>query len=130
MSGCSATIRRRKRIWRRVDGGGDGVYEHIWSDERRTEASLVQVCDAQLELYSRPIVTVTYASRDTKTKSGKTVAIALASPAINESLTIQDVAITDLGDRAGLKPKFTVTASNVHHSFDAVLRMLIRKADA
>lgn len=112
-----------------VDSGGDGVYEHIWSDERRTEASLNQVCDAQLELYSRPIVTVTYASRDTKTKSGKTVAIALASPAINETLTIQDVAITDMGV-PGLKPKFTVTASNVHHSLDAVLRMLIKKADA
>ena len=31
-----------------LDGGGDGVYEHIWSDERRSEASLIQVCDAQL----------------------------------------------------------------------------------
>jgi len=112
-----------------VDGSGDGVYEHIWSDERRAEASLIQVCDAQLELYSRPLVTVTYASRDTKTKSGKTVAIALASPAVNETLTIQDVAITELGVK-GLKPKFTVTASTVHHSFDAVLRMLLRKTEA
>jgi hypothetical protein len=112
-----------------IDAGGDGVYEHIWSDERRSEASLRQVCDAQLELYSRPLVTVTYASRDTKTKSGKTVAINLASPAITESLTIQDVTITELGVK-GLQPKFTVTASNVHHSFDAVLRMLLRKADA
>ena len=113
----------------REQGGGDGIYEHIWSDERRSEASLIQVCDAQLALYSRPILTVTYASRDTKTKSGKTVQITLATPAINESLTIQDVTITDLGI-PGLKPKFTVTASNVHHSFEAVLRMLIRKADA
>ena len=113
-----------------VDGGGDGVYEHIWSDERRTEASLNQVCDAQLELYSRPLVTVTYASRDTKTKSGKTVTIALATPAINETLTIQDVDDHRARHRAGLKPKFTVTASNVHHSLDAVLRMLLRKADA
>jgi hypothetical protein len=112
-----------------VDGHGDGVYEHIWSDERRSEASLVQVCDAQLELYSRLMVSVTYASRDTKTKSGKTVAVTLATPAITETLTIQDVTITELGV-PGLKPKFTVTASNVHHSFDAVLRMLLRKADA
>ena len=80
-----------------LDGHGDGVYEHIWSDERRSEASLRQVCDAQLALYSRPIVTVTYASRDLKTKSGKTVTIALTTPAINEALTIQDVAITELG---------------------------------
>jgi len=113
-----------------LDGyGGDGVYEHIWSDERRTEASLRQVCDAQLKLYSRPMVTVTYASRDLKTKSGKTVTIALPSPAISESLTIQDVTISELGIR-GLAPKFTVTASNVNQSFEAVLQMLIRKADA
>jgi hypothetical protein len=112
-----------------LDGGGDGVYEHIWSDERRTEASLIQVCDAQLELYSRPLVTVTYATRDQKTKSGKTVTINLTTPAIHESLTIQDVAISDLGI-AGLAPKFTVTASTVRQSFEAILQSLIRKADA
>jgi hypothetical protein len=112
-----------------LDGSGDGVYEHIWSDERRAETSLRQVCDAQLELYSRPIVTVVYASRDLKTKSGKTVTIAVTTPAINESLTIQDVAISELGIK-GLLPKFTVTASNVRQSFEAVLQMLIRKADA
>ena len=113
-----------------LDGGGDGVYEHIVSDERRSEASLQQVCDAELELYSRPLVSVLYASRDTKTKSGKTVTIALASPAIAESLTIQDVGISEIGIAPTLKPKFVVTASSVRHSFDAILRMLIRKADA
>jgi len=112
-----------------LDGSGDGVYEHIWSDERRTEASLIQVCDAQLELYSRPLVTVTYATRDLKTKSGKTVTIALTTPAIHESLTIQDVAISELGIK-GLAPKFTVTASTVRQSFEAILQSLIRKADA
>jgi hypothetical protein len=112
-----------------LDGGGDGVYEHIWSDERRSETSLRQVCDAQLALYSRPLVTVTYASRDLKTKSGKTVSIALTSPAITETLTIQDVAITELGI-IGLAPKFTVTAGTAHTSLESVLQMLIRKADA
>jgi len=112
------------------DGGGDGVYEHIWSDERRAEASLRQVCDAQLALYSRPLVTVTYAARDLKTKSGKTVAIALATPEIQESLTIQDVTITEIGAAPRLAPKFTVTASTVRQSFEAVLQSLIRKADA
>jgi len=112
-----------------LDGSGDGVYEHIWSDERRSEASLIQVCTAQLALYSRPLVTVTYATRDLKTKSGKTVTIALTTPAIHEALTIQDVTITELGI-AGLRPKFTVTASSVRQSFEAILQMLIRKADA
>jgi len=112
-----------------LDGGGDGVYEHIWSDERRSEASLRQVCDAQLALYSAPLVTVTYASRDLKTKSGKTVTINLATPAINESLTIQDVAISEIGI-AKIAPKFTVTASTARQSFESILQMLIRKADA
>jgi len=112
-----------------LDGGGDGVYEHIVSDDRRSEASLIQICDAELALYSRPLVTVTYATRDLKTKSGKTVAITLTSPAINESLTIQDVAISDLGI-VGVVPKFTVTASTVHHTFEAILQKLIRNAGA
>jgi len=112
-----------------LDGSGDGIYEHIWSDERRTEASLIQVCDAQLALYGRPLVTVTYATRDLKTKSGKTATIALVSPAIHEALTIQDVTITELGIK-GLLPKFTVTASSARQSFEAILQMLIRKADA
>jgi hypothetical protein len=112
-----------------LDGSGDGVYEHIWSDERRTEASLIQVCDAQLALYSRPLVTVVYASRDLKTKSGKTVTINLATPAINESLTIQDVAISEIGI-AKIAPKFTATASTARQSFESILQMLIRKADA
>jgi hypothetical protein len=111
------------------DGGGDGIYEHIWSDERRAEASLRQVCDAQLALYSRPLVTVTYATRDLKTKSGRLVSIRTTTPAITETLTIQDAAISELGIR-GLAPKFTVTASTVRQSFEAVLQMLIRKADA
>jgi hypothetical protein len=113
-----------------LDGTGDGIYEHIVSDDRRSEASLIQVCDAELALYSRPLATVTYATRDTKTKSGKTVTIALTTPAIAESLTIQDVAISDIGIAPTLKPKFTVTASSVRQSFDAVLQMLIRKAGA
>ena len=113
-----------------LDGTGDGIYEHIVRDERRSEASLRQVCDAELALYSRPLVTVLYATRDLKTKSGKTVEIAVSSPAIAESLTIQDVTITEIGIAKRLAPKFTVTASTVHHTLEAILRDLIRKAEA
>jgi hypothetical protein len=113
-----------------LDGGGDGIYEHIITDERRSESSLQQACDAQLELYSRPLVSVVYAARDLKTKSGKTITINLESPPISESLTIQDVAISEIGTYYGTRPKFTVSASSVRHSFDSILRMLIRKADS
>ena len=112
-----------------LDGHGDGVYEHIVHDDRRSETSLAEICDAQLAQFSRPIATVRYACRDPKTKSGQPVAITLATPAISETLVIHEVTIAQLGVK-GLRPTFTVQASSVRQSFEAVLRMLIRKADA
>ena len=80
----------------RARAGGDGVIEHVLVDMRRGLASLTARCDADLARFSRPLVTVTYATRDLKTRSGKTVAVDLASPRIQETLTIQDVTITEI----------------------------------
>jgi len=109
----------------------DGIYEGpILVDERRGEASMNALCDANLALYSRPIVTVRYACRDTKTKSGKTVRIDLDSPAIHETLTIQEVTITEIDIAVGLLPRFSVVASNVRFSLDDILRRLLTSTDA
>jgi hypothetical protein len=110
----------------------DGVVEgQPIVDERRGEASLIALCDAQLALFSRPLVTVTYATRDTKTKSGKPIVINLTSPPITETLTIQDVQIDQIDvSPSGLAPRFTVTASSVRFSLEDVLRQLITKAAA
>jgi len=102
----------------------DGIHEHRIVDERRGEASLVALCDADLARYSRPIVTVTYATRDVKTKSGKEVEIDLAAPAIHETLMIQDVTITEIDVADGLAPRFTVTASSERYTLEAMLRRL------
>jgi hypothetical protein len=99
-----------------------GIIEHLLSDERRAEPSLIALCDADLTLFSAPLVTVTYACRDTKTKSGKTIVINLSTPPISETLTIQDVTITEIDLAPGLSPKYTVTASNVRFSLEALLR--------
>lgn len=96
-------------------------------DERRGEASLTALCDATLALFSRPIVTVTYATRDTKTKSGKSIVVNLTNPPISQTLTIQEVTITEIDVSPGIAPKFTVTASTVRQSLDAILRQLIAK---
>lgn len=104
--------------------GSDGIIEHRIVDERRGEASLIALCDADLAQFSRPIVTVTYASRDVKTKSGKPIVIDLPSPQINEELTIQDVTITELDIAPRLNPKFTVTASSVRFSVEDLLRRM------
>jgi hypothetical protein len=105
--------------------GGDGVIEYLLVDERRGLESLTARCDADLALFSRPIVTVSYATRDLKTKSGKQVVINLDSPRISETLTIQDVTITEIDIAPGLAPRFMVRASSVRFSLEDTLRRLI-----
>jgi len=102
----------------------DGVIEHLITDERRGEASLSQLCDADLDQYAYPIQTVPYATRDTKTKSGKPVVFNLATPAIHATLTIQEVTITEIDVMPRLPPKFTASASSVRYSLDDILRRL------
>jgi hypothetical protein len=104
--------------------GSDGIVEHLIVDDRRGETSLIALCDADLLLNSRSIKTVPYATRDVKTKSGKPVTFDIATPAIQEDLTIQDVTITEIDIAEGLAPKFTATASTVRRSLENVLRDL------
>jgi len=102
----------------------DGIIEHLITDERRGEASLRLLCDADLDQYSQPIRTVPYATRDTKTKSGKPITFNLASPAIQLTLTIQEVTITEFDIAPGLMPRFSATASSIRFSLDDILRRL------
>jgi hypothetical protein len=109
----------------RARAGGDGVIEYLLTDTRRAIESLTARCVADLAQFSRPIVTVAYATRDVKSKSGKEVVIDLASPAIHETLTIQEVTITEIDIAKGLAPRFMVRASTVRFSLEDTLRRLI-----
>jgi len=62
--------------------------------------------------------------RDVKSKSGKPVAISLVSPPIDEVLTIQDITISEIDIAPGLAPRYTVTASSVRFSLEALLRSM------
>jgi hypothetical protein len=107
----------------------DGIYEAApITDARRGEASLTALCDATLARYSRPLVTVTYACRDVKTKSGRPVTINLASPSIHRTLTIQEVTIDQIDIAPGLLPRFAVTASSDRTSLDGLIRQLLAAA--
>lgn len=106
------------------EGEGDGIIEHKIVDDRRGYESLIALCDADLAQFAYPIVTVTYASRDVKTKSGKPIVINLPSPFIDETLTIQDVTITEIDIADRLAPRFTVTASSVRFSVEDLLRRM------
>ena len=105
--------------------GGDGIVEFLIVDNRRGVDSLAARCEADLALFSRPIVTVSYATRDLKTKSGKPIVIDLPSQGINTTLTIQDVTITEIDIVKGLAPRYTVKASSVRFSLEDTLRRLI-----
>jgi hypothetical protein len=107
--------------------GGDGIYEYLVSDERRNEVSLTALCDANLELFARPIITAKYATRDVKTKSGKPVTLT-SILGYTGTLTIQDVSISEIDIAAATPPKFTVTASSVRVSLESVLRSLLGEA--
>jgi hypothetical protein len=105
--------------------GGDGIVEYLLVDMRRGLTSLTARCDAELELFARPLVEVNYATRDLKTKSGKLITIDLASPSIHETLTIQEVTITEIDIVPNLAPRFTVKASSVRFSLEDTLRRLV-----
>ena len=102
----------------------DGIHEHMLTDERRAEPSLTSLCDADLQLFAYPLVTVQYVSADIKTKSGKPITIALPSPAIDETLVIQDVTISQLDLADGVPARFATTASNTKFSLEDLLRRM------
>jgi hypothetical protein len=106
--------------------GGDGIVEYLIVDMRRGLDSLTARVDADLALFSRPLVTVAYATHDLKTKSGKQVIVNLPAPLLMQAtLTIQDVTISKLDIVPFLPPLFTVKASSVRFSLEDTLRRLI-----
>jgi hypothetical protein len=109
----------------RARAGGDGIIEYLLTDTRRGLESLTDRCDAELALFARPIVTVGYATRDVKTKSGKPITITLPGFTVPGSLVIQDVTITDLEKAMNLPPKYLVRASTVRFSLEDTLRRMI-----
>jgi len=104
--------------------GGDGVIEHYIQDRRLSAAGATTTADAELALFSRAEVRVTYTTRDTKTRTGKTIVANLPSPTnlVGEFL-IQRVQLTQF-DIPGVPPLRTVAASSTRFSFDDVLRRL------
>lgn len=105
----------------------DGVHEYTIRD-----ASLVLPLQlymrgmAELELFGRPIVTIDYATRDPKTKSGKIVHVDLTNPPCVGDFLIQDVTIDQVHDENDtLFPRYTVRASSVKFDLTDLLLQII-----
>ena len=108
------------------DGGaGDGI--HVgWIDDPAlvTTAMCTAAGDADLALFSRPLTTITYTTRDMKTRAGKPLVVNRTQPPMGPvTLTIQDVSITDCANPIG--PLYTVTASRVNLTLQSLLVRIV-----
>jgi hypothetical protein len=113
------------QAWLAEQEDGDGVHEYTIVDTALTTASqCANRAVAELALFSRPIVTAQYATRDVKSFPGRLVNINLSSPPYSGTLLIQTVKIDqwDYTSDHTLQPRYTVTASNVMFSLDDLIR--------
>jgi hypothetical protein len=112
--------------------GSDGIHEVVISN---TDYLLPQqmyiAANAELELFGRPIVTIRYATRDPKTKSGQTVHVDLTNPPCIGDFLIQDVQIDQFRDETdALLPRYTVTASSVRFELNDLLLQILKQIDS
>lgn len=110
----------------------DGIHEYVVSDNSLTDPQqLYTRLYAELEVFSRPIVTVRYATRDPKTKTGQTVNFNLTNPPLKGAFLIQDVTIDQIGEDAELSvlhPRYTATATSSRFELEDLLLQLVKAA--
>jgi hypothetical protein len=111
--------------------GGDGIHELEIRDTALVSLALCQARgDADLARFSTAIQTLQYVTLDTKTRAGKPVTVALASPtSISGTFTIQTVTIDQLDVAAGrLAPRYRVKAARVLVDFIGFLNAIALQA--
>jgi hypothetical protein len=112
-----------------LDSNGDptdGIHETVISDDSLyLPQQLYMRANAELELFSRPIVSINYSTRDPKTKSGQKVTVNLTNPPCTGEFLIQDVTIDQIHDESDtLDPRYTVNASSVKFDLEDLLMMI------
>ena len=86
----------------------------IYDNTLETDADILALAQVELAARKDPIRTVRYATRDLKTRAGKTVSITLTKPAISGTFLIQTCEIDQLDLLVAsppTKPRFSVTAA-------------------
>jgi hypothetical protein len=109
--------------------GGNGVREYTITDRNlRSDAELIARGDAELTLFSMPILTVTYSTRDDRSVTGTFVNFNLTEPPIVASLRIQESTIDQIHEADNLSQRYTIVASSVKFTLEDLLRRaLIRQ---
>jgi hypothetical protein len=105
----------------------DGIHEYTIVDTSlKAVFQLFMRAYAELELFSKPIITVRYATRDPKSRSGQTVHVDLTSPPCLGDFLIQQVQIDQIHDESDqLLPRYTVTASSSKFDLNDLLLKII-----
>jgi hypothetical protein len=102
--------------------GGDGIHEHFIQDRRLSVESCEELADAELSLFSSAELSLTFKTRDTNVRSGKSIVIDLGAPTnISGTFKIQRVVLSQFGI-PGVYPLRQVTASNYLFTIDHLLR--------
>lgn len=115
---------------REVDQYGkptDGVHETIIPDTNlTTELQRLLRAYAEIELFARPIRTITYSTRDPRSKSGVMVQARMVDPPCEGEFLIQHVTIDQIHDEADelLLPRYNVEATSVRYEFDDFMLQL------
>ncbi len=106
--------------------GGDGIHEYTISDSTWLNVAQCNIAgDAELTIFSHPIVTMHYDTRDPKTASGKTIHVNLPAPlSLTGDLLIQSVDISEIGVGIATYPRFSVTASSVKFTLQDLIRRM------
>jgi hypothetical protein len=99
-----------------------GIIEHKIVDGRLSISEAQARGQADLLLHAPTLQSFSYQTRDTKTRSGKTIQVSLAIPALTAALKIQDVTITEIDIAKNLPPLYTVQSSSVLFSYEDMLR--------
>jgi hypothetical protein len=102
--------------------GGDGVHEYFVQDNRLSIASAANRAAAELALFATAEQSLSFASRDPKLRSGKTIRVNLGPPTnIVGTFKIQQVVLQGF-DVPGRLAWRQVTASNYLYSLEHLLR--------
>lgn len=110
-----------------IDGEpSDGIHEFFIEDPSlKTYQQQISRGFAELEMFSRPIVTVRYSTRDPNSHPGRKVNIDLPNPPLKGQFLIQSVSLDQIHDESDtLMPRYNVEASSVKYSLEDLLLLI------
>jgi hypothetical protein len=111
-------------------GYGDGVREYLINDPTiKTQAQALARAQAELALWANPIIEITYATTDTKTKVGSTVHVDLTDPDITGDFKIQQVRLQHIHENNDTLPVVVATASSVRFTLNDLFAHVVLDSD-